>query len=33
VAQDHTVASVMQKGYKMGARVIRPARVKVYATK
>ena len=32
-AQDHTIASVMQKGYKMGARIVRPARVKVYAKK
>ena len=32
-AKDHTVASVMQKGYKMRERVIRPARVKVYARK
>ncbi len=32
-ARDHTVAAVMQKGYKMGSRVIRPARVKVYARK
>lgn len=30
-AKDHTVAQVMQKGYKMGTRVVRPARVKVYA--
>ena len=29
-AKDHTIAAVMQKGYKIGARVIRPARVKVY---
>ncbi len=32
-SKDHTVAQVMQKGYKMGARVVRPARVKVYAAK
>lgn len=32
-AKDHTVASVMQKGYKMTSRVIRPARVKVYEKK
>ena len=31
VAKEHTVAMVMQKGYKMRDRVIRPARVKVYA--
>ncbi len=28
--QDHTVANVIQKGYKLGDRVIRPARVNVY---
>jgi molecular chaperone GrpE len=28
--QDHTVAAVIQSGYKMGDRTIRPARVKVY---
>ncbi len=27
---DHTVAQVMQKGYKLGSRVLRPARVKVF---
>ena len=27
---DHTIAQVMQKGYRMGARIVRPARVKVY---
>ncbi len=32
-AKDHTVAQVMQKGYKMKERVIRPARVKVYSVK
>ncbi len=32
VSKDHTIASVMQKGYKMRDRIIRPARVKVYAT-
>lgn len=31
--KDHTIASVMQKGYKMASRVIRPARVKVYEKK
>ena len=31
VAKEQTVAMVMQKGYKMRDRVIRPARVKVYA--
>jgi molecular chaperone GrpE len=29
-AQDHTIAQVMQKGYMLKDRVIRPARVKVY---
>lgn len=28
--QDHRVASVIQSGYKIGERIIRPARVKVY---
>jgi len=28
--QDHKVAEVIQKGYKLGERVIRPARVNVY---
>lgn len=32
-SKDHTIASIMQKGYKMGARIVRPARVKVYARK
>ena len=32
-AQDHTIANIMQKGYKIGTRVIRPARVKVYEYK
>jgi molecular chaperone GrpE len=31
--QDHTVASVIQKGYKLGERVIRAARVNVYEYK
>ena len=31
--QDHTVAVVIQKGYKLGERVIRPARVNVYEYK
>ncbi|MDD5721436.1 MAG: nucleotide exchange factor GrpE [Candidatus Pacebacteria bacterium] len=31
--QDHTVANVIQKGYKLGERVIRPARVNVYEYK
>ncbi len=30
-SKDHTVAIVMQKGYKLGSRVLRPARVKVFA--
>jgi molecular chaperone GrpE len=32
-SKDHTVAQVMQKGYKMKDRVLRPARVKVYEKK
>jgi len=28
--KDHTVAEVIQKGYKLGSRVLRPAQVKVY---
>ncbi len=31
--QDHTIANVVQKGYKLGDRVIRPARVNVYEFK
>lgn len=31
--QDHTVANVIQKGYKLGDRVIRPARVNVFEFK
>jgi molecular chaperone GrpE len=31
--QDHTIANVIQKGYKLGERVIRPARVNVYEYK
>ncbi|MDR3519319.1 MAG: nucleotide exchange factor GrpE [Candidatus Pacebacteria bacterium] len=30
---DHTVATVIQKGYKLGERVVRPARVNVYEYK
>ena len=30
---DHKVASVIQKGYKLGERVMRPARVNVYEYK
>ncbi len=30
---DHTVASVIQKGYKLGERILRPARVNVYELK
>lgn len=33
VAQDHMIESIIQKGYKMGDKVLRPARVKVYAVK
>jgi molecular chaperone GrpE len=29
-SEDHTIASITQSGYKMGDKVIRPARVKVY---
>ena len=32
-SKDHTVAQVMQKGYKLTGRVLRPARVKVYEYK
>ena len=32
-AKDHTVAQVIQSGYKMGDKVVRPARVKVYIAK
>jgi molecular chaperone GrpE len=32
-SKDHTIAMVIQSGYKMGDKVIRPARVKVYAFK
>lgn len=31
--KDHTIAQVMQKGYKMRERVLRPARVKVFEHK
>jgi len=31
--QDHKVATVIQKGYKLGERVLRPARVNVYEYK
>ena len=31
--QEHTVSNVIQKGYKLGERVIRPARVNVYEYK
>jgi molecular chaperone GrpE len=31
--QDHTIAVVIQKGYKLGERVIRPVRVNVYEYK
>ncbi len=31
--QDHTIADVVQKGYKLGDRVMRPARVNVYEYK
>jgi len=32
-SEDHKVASVIQKGYKLGERVLRPARVNVYEYK
>ncbi|MBP6884216.1 MAG: nucleotide exchange factor GrpE [Candidatus Pacebacteria bacterium] len=32
-SKEHTIAVVMQKGYKNGDRIIRPARVKVYELK
>lgn len=28
--QDHTISNIIQKGYKLGERIIRPARVNVY---
>ena len=31
--KDHTIAVVVQSGYKMGERVFRPARVKVFTSK
>ena len=31
--QDHTIEKIIQKGYKLGERVIRPARVNVYEYK
>ena len=31
--KEHTVAQIMQKGYKLGQRVLRPARVKVFEYK
>ena len=32
-SKDHTIAQIMQKGYKLGSRVLRPARVKVFEYK
>lgn len=32
-SKDHTIASITQSGYKMGERVIRPARVKIFEYK
>lgn len=29
-SKEHTIASIMQKGYKNGARIVRPARVKIF---
>ena len=31
--QDHTIAHVIQTGYKLGDRILRPARVNVYEFK
>lgn len=33
VSQDHTIAKVLQKGYKKGDKVLRPAKVNVYNIK
>ncbi|MEI6022637.1 MAG: nucleotide exchange factor GrpE [bacterium] len=33
VTKDHTIAAVVQQGYLLGEKVLRPARVKVYAIK
>lgn len=32
-SKDHTIESIIQSGYKMGERVIRPARVKIFEHK
>lgn len=32
-SKDHTIAKITQKGYKMGEKIIRPARVSVYTKK
>lgn len=32
-SQDHTIAKILQKGYKNGERIIRPVRVNVYSHK
>lgn len=32
-SKDHTIKSIVQSGYKIGERVIRPARVKIYEHK
>lgn len=32
-AQDHTIAKILQKGYKTSAGILRPARVNVFAVK
>ena len=32
-SQDHTIARIIQKGYKMGGKIIRPARVVVWKLK
>lgn len=32
-SKDHTIESIIQSGYKMGERIIRPARVKIFSLK
>ena len=32
-SKDHTIASIVQKGYRVGERIIRPARVTVFEFK
>jgi molecular chaperone GrpE len=33
LSKDHTIAKVIQAGYKIGERVVRPARVNIYEKK